>query len=68
MKKIVSLLFVSLFTFFSIPAQENGSAFFGINVGGFFANKNTSVLYTGADAFSNYGVEDLFSNTTNKPI
>lgn len=68
MKKIVSLLFVSLFTFFSIPAQENGSAFFGINVGGFFANKNTSVLYTGADAFSNYGVEDLFSNTINKPI
>ena len=68
MKKIVLLLFVSIITFSSISAQENGSAFFGINVGGFFANKNTSILYTGADASSNYGVEDLFSNTINKPI
>ena len=68
MKKPVLVLLVSLFTFSSIFSQESGSVFVGINVGGFFANKNTAVLYTGADAFSNYGVEDLFSNTINKPI
>mgnify|MGYP001043008096 CR=1 FL=1 len=41
MKKIVLLLFFSIITFSSISGQESGSAFVGINVGGFFANKNT---------------------------
>jgi len=52
----------------SVFSQESGSVFAGVNVGGFFANKNTAIMYTGASNITSYGIENQFANTFNKPI
>ena len=69
MKKVLFLLCITFLTNFSSFSQgEAGSVFAGVNIGGFFANKNTAIMYTGADYIASYGIEDLFANIYNKPV
>lgn len=48
-------------------SDESGSFFGGVNVGGFFANKNTAIMYTGSIDITNYGPQYIFSLPTYKP-
>jgi len=68
MKKIILLLFVSLFLYSSSFAQNDDEGFYvGVNFGGFLANKNTAIMYTGGTNVTSYGIESLFANIYNKP-
>jgi len=49
MKKLTLILLVIL-SFINVSSQdEAGNFFIGVNVGGYFANKNTAIMYTGSN-------------------
>ncbi len=60
--------FISLFiiiNFIKLTAQENQKFFAGVNIGGHFANKNTSMKYSGFSP-QTLGVEWYFNNPLNQ--
>ena len=49
--------------------EEKTSVFFGgINVGAFFANKNTAIIYTGSSDVTPYGINYIFNQPQNKLV
>ena len=69
MKKLLLLFIISInLGHFYAQDDESGSFFIGINAGGFLANKQTAIMYTGASNITSYGIESLFANINNKPI
>ena len=66
------LLFLSVFNF-SLAAQEEDDEeekpktfFGGINVGAFFANSNTAIIYTGGNVITPYGINYILTQPHNK--
>lgn len=63
----MKILYLLIFSFFLVnhsdaqdtPEEESGNFFIGVNVGGFFANKNTSIMYTGSN-IANVGIDYYF--------
>lgn len=41
--------------------EKQSTAFFGINLGALFANKNTAIIYSGNDLVTNFGINYVFS-------
>jgi len=68
MNKIALLLLACIFSSsFAFAQNDDEGVFVGVNFGGYFANKNTAIMYTGATNITSYGIENLFTNTYNKP-
>ena len=62
MRKIYFLLLIT--PIFSL-GQQKSELVLGVNGGGYFANKNTALIYSGN--YTNYNVFSIFSNSINKP-
>ena len=62
MRKIYFLLLIT--PIFSL-GQQKSELVLGVNGGGYFANKNTALIYGGN--YTNYNVFSIFSNSINKP-
>lgn len=75
-KLLATLILFSLFNSFVFSQEETDwvddekkSRFFGgVNVGAFFANKNTAIMYTGGSNITRFGIPYILNIPTLKPI